>query len=60
MSLVADTPLPVNSPPSLDNNAPRSPFSGMNPAADASQDGRVTPVRDESQTVIGAAHGASR
>jgi uncharacterized Fe-S cluster-containing radical SAM superfamily protein len=41
------------------NNAPRTPFSGVNPAADAPQDGRVTPVRDEPQTVSYAAYGAS-
>jgi hypothetical protein len=41
------------------NNAPRTPFSGVHPAADAPQDGRVTPVRDESQTVSDAAYGAS-
>ena len=41
------------------NKAPRSPFSGVNPAADAPQDRRVTPVRDEPQTVSDAAYGAS-
>jgi hypothetical protein len=41
------------------NNAPRTPFSGVNRAADAPQDGRVTPLRDESQTVSDAAYGAS-
>jgi SEC-C motif len=41
------------------NNAPRTPFSGVNPAADAPQNGRVTLVHDEPQTVSDAAYGAS-
>jgi uncharacterized protein len=42
------------------NNAPRSPFGGVNPAADTPQDGQVMPVRDESQTLIGTAQGTIR
>lgn len=41
------------------NNAPRTPFSGVHPAADAPQNGRVTLVHDEPQTVSDAAYGAS-
>jgi hypothetical protein len=41
------------------NNAPISPFSGVNPVVGEVWDGQVTPVRDESQTVVDTAHGAS-
>src|SRR5713226_2690690 len=42
------------------NNAPTSPFSGVTPMTDGSQNGQLTLVRDEPQTVSGAAYGASR
>jgi uncharacterized protein len=42
------------------NKAPHSPFSGVTPATDAPQDGRVPPVQDEVQRLSTAAYGATR
>jgi uncharacterized protein len=42
------------------NNAPISPFSGVNPVEGEVRNRQVTPVRDESRTAFGTTHGASR